>query len=807
MRPLQHQVRTPAIPRRVRPWPMGQSGGGNVSGPWVVNNGALSFAVGSPTPFDLSTTGPAGYVVGGTYGVDPFGTQLPAGMTLSSPNLAVGSAGSGTAAGVVFSYLEPGALPVLTLQNNSITGLLPYIATAYPAEGAVPNGAVLVSDDETSLRSSVLSRWPDNSAQVVVLAGAWNFTATNSTKTVRLKPAVVSEPALTTSAVAAAVSSIAVNFGTGVGTLNSWGSPDRTWWANSQTICARYRLAIPGKGVMEAVIDVHAFAGGQAFVEVVIENSRMNSASPSKPANQSYTGATVSVNGTTIATVSNPVAGTYGGDAVYAAQQHEAFRAWYCSAKIVSGVVTPLTTAQQQAETFGIEVTHDTTSMQAHPLLFKIARSATANLQTLYQNDAYTPWSYGRHRGAGMGAGGDHESIGSLTQWDARYLQSGNRFARRASIANGLAILSYGINYRDTTTNLSPTYSQVGSRTRNGGTWPETTQEPAWEVAHHPAEGLIAFMCRPSPCFFEIAQRITVWNATWNTGNWVFGYFSQTRGRAWAMRSLAHSIFLTPTLAATDTANVAAWRTGAQTAMQNNITDLDGYRTNPVNKLGVVCDMSPTSWADQRGTSVAGFQQSIWQHHFLSAEMGKIANAKLLSGAAQTALVTFADWTCLQPIRYVNESVAGEWRFHRYMTTIGQQNYDGSNGNYEGGSVYSGPDPNMAANWGAQHAAFMVDGPPSASGAWAVNGTDPTASSYTIFGSDGPSRFIADPVANQSYNYVTHFWQAFCIAVERGVAGADTAWTTVTNNHTALPTWLDGFGNDPRQGLYPRNKP
>jgi hypothetical protein len=28
MRPLQHQVRTPAIPRRVRPWPMGPSGGG-----------------------------------------------------------------------------------------------------------------------------------------------------------------------------------------------------------------------------------------------------------------------------------------------------------------------------------------------------------------------------------------------------------------------------------------------------------------------------------------------------------------------------------------------------------------------------------------------------------------------------------------------------------------------------------------------------------------------------------------------------------------------------------------------------------
>lgn len=775
--------------------------------PITLTIGAGAFPGGQS---NVAATLPGNFIPGGLFLIDPAATPLPAGMTFSEAGvLNVGSATISIASGVRSVYYEPTALAALTLHPNA-TGTLPYLATWYPPETVVPAGQTAVSPDDANLRGSVLSTWPDGSAQVITLAGETAVTS-GVTKTIRLRAGAPSGTALTTARINAIVSTIAVNFGGGTQTLTlSGATPDRTWWANESTICARYRLSC-NVGALEAVIDIHAFRAGtndSALVEVVIENGKVNAnlATVTAPTTQSYTNATVSVNGTTIATVSNPVAGTFGGVPYYVAQQHEAFRAWYCSAKVVGGVVTALTTAQQQSETFGIEVTQDAVSMQAHPALFKIARNSTANLQTLYQNDVYEPWSFERQRGAGMGSGGDHSSIGSLPLWAAQYLQSGNRYARRAVLANTLAVLSYGVIYRDTTTNLVPTYSQVGNKTRNADTWPETTQEPAWETAHSPAEGLMAFMCRPSPCFIEIAQNIATHNCTWFTGNWVLGYYNQTRGRAWGIRALAHAIFLTPTLTATDAANVAAWRTGAQTALQNNVTDLDGYRTNPVNRLGVICDMSPTAWADQRGTSFPGFQFSVWQHHFLSAEIGKIANTKLLSGAAQTALVTFADWASLQPIRYVNESVAGEWRFHRYMTTIGQQNYNGSNGGqYEGGEIYSGPDPNMAANWGAQHAAYMVGSPPSASGAWAVNGIGcPT--SYAVLGSDGPN-FLADPVANQSYNYVTHFWQAFCIAVERGVTGADAAWATVTGNHTALPTWLDGFGSDPRQGLYPRNKP
>jgi hypothetical protein len=193
-----------------------------------------------------------------------------------------------------------------------------------------------------------------------------------------------------------------------------------------------------------------------------------------------------------------------------------------------------------------------------------------------------------------------------------------------------------------------------------------------------------------------------------------------------------------------------------------------------------------------------GFQQSLWQHHWIACELHKIASAKLLPGGSQAALVTLADWACSQPIRYVNESVGGEWRYHRYNTTIGRQNYNASNGSLWGSGIYTGPTPSSLPTWSEQHAWFMADGPPPRSGAWMVSGG--YEQSY------GGATFKADTVANAGLNYVTIFWSALCMAVERGIPGAEAAWTTVTTNVTSLAVWRQGFAADPRQGTYPRNK-
>jgi hypothetical protein len=65
----------------------------------------LSIAMASGGTFDLAATLPSGVAAGGTFSVDPSGSPLPAGMTLSpSGILTVGTAVAGQVSGVIFSY-------------------------------------------------------------------------------------------------------------------------------------------------------------------------------------------------------------------------------------------------------------------------------------------------------------------------------------------------------------------------------------------------------------------------------------------------------------------------------------------------------------------------------------------------------------------------------------------------------------------------------------------------------------------------------------------------------------------------------
>lgn len=759
---------------------------------------SLAFASGQNQSVNVAASLPASYTAGGTFGVSASGLPLPSNLTISAAGVVSDSgATAGAVSGVVLSYHEPGALSTLTLNTGAVSGTLPYMATVFPAEGAVTSSETVVSPTDLNLRASVLSRWPDNSARVVVVSGEMLLSA-NSTQTVVLRAgAPAAGSALTAARVGQLITSLAFNFGAvGSATLSNFSSPEVIWWSNERVICARYRQAI-GSGGLEAVIDIHAFSSNRAFVEVVIENGKMSSSAPVSPGNKSYTGATVVLNGSTMATLGNPATTNYRGTPLFQSQQHEVFRAQYCSGWVGGD---PL-----------VEPTHDALSIQMHPLFFKMARTSNVNFLTQnysefagvtqpYASDVYVPWTWGRQRGAGMGNGGDHDSIGALTKWDTQYQQSGDKYARRASIANALAILTYNINYRDSSTGFVNTIGAVGAKNRNGGSWPENTLEPSFEVAHHPATGLMAFLCRPSPVFIELAQKVALWNGTW-VGSGQFNKYFQTRGRAWCSRSLGHAIFLTPTT--TNNANVTAWATDAQASLASNITNqLMPFKNDASNLLGITLSGDPGQYIDNSAETV-GFQEAMWQSHWVGCETHKLAQSKILSGTAQTELSSFADWALLQPVRYVNESAAGEWRFVRHKTTCGRQNWDANNGVAWGSGVYYGPTTDAFNTWSQAHAWFMVDGPPTVSGPWYVT-TDTGLGTYE--NSYVGSGFSIDTAANASYNYVTHFWSAFCMAVERGVTGADTAWATVNANITNMSTWLDGYRADPRQGCYPRNK-
>ena len=184
----------------------------------------------------------------------------------------------------------------------------------------------LASPDDGGLRASVLSRWDDGSAAVVVVAGSTTLSGTaDQVLRLQLGQPIAAEPSLTAARIAALVSSVKVDLGAlGVINLTSFTSPERVWWSNPQTICARYRVAAPQHPTLEAVIDIQAFARNQALVEVVVENAKLNPALPVKPADANYS-AVVTINGTSVAVVRS----NGGPEAT-----HASFRAWYASMTI-----------------------------------------------------------------------------------------------------------------------------------------------------------------------------------------------------------------------------------------------------------------------------------------------------------------------------------------------------------------------------------------------------------------------------------------------------------------------------------------
>jgi hypothetical protein len=654
--------------------------------------------------------------------------------------------------------------------NSTGDGTRGYSATVFALQGQVPAGKNLVSPDDATLDCCVLSRWEDGSASVLVAAGNSNVgKGSSGTIGLQLGTAAAGLPPLTVSQVGLMVKAVQADFGVlGVVTLSDFGKPDRIWWANAQVICARYRLRAPNHATLEAVVDIHAYAGGSAFVEVVIENALVDSTllQPIKPADASYSG-TIAVNGNAIGSASS----TGSADAT-----HTAFRAWYACTWVGGNP--------------GLYVSQTAADLQKHPLLFKCDQPASD--LSGYAADTYTPWATGRHRGQGMGGPGDHPSIGPLTLWDAAFLQSASPAAANAVEANALCALSFNVCYRDTTTGLVPDASQLVYQSQQAY-WPKTTNAgdvALWEVAHHPGVGLMAFAARPSPVHLETAQRIASCNATWSAGGdgsanlymasatgladgtGVFGYYYQPRGRAWCLRSLVHATFLSP-----DGSN---WRTGGKYWINLNRIYWDQWRTKqPASALSLPWAVGPNHLDNLPQNQ---WPWPAWQTHFGIPEWHKAASAQLLSGTQQTALESLANWVAEYPVRWINEQPNGGWRYIPYQQLIPAD----ANGQ-------------VPTTWGAVMAQIVTAPPPTVAGGW--NMTTGNSTEYANFFGEG----LAGGGSSNGYYYCSVYWAALVAAVERGIPGSAQAWATSQANLIGLEIWRKGFAGNPRFGSVPRN--
>jgi hypothetical protein len=665
----------------------------------------------------------------------------------------------------------PAPAPVVTRLNVTSTadGMRPFAASVFPLEGQVPAGKTLASPDDATLACSVLSHWGDGSAAVMVASG--NTAAakgTTATLALQLADGGAAPAALTAARVGQLVSNIKADFGVlGTAQLSDLSVPERVWWVNAQVICARYRLRAPGHATLEAIVDIHAYASNFAFVEMVVENGRVDTVLPQpvRPADADYVG-TLYVNGAAIGS---------GKSADAPELTHSAFRAWYAAGWV--------------GDDPGLFACQAVADLQKHPLLFRMDQAAGD--VSGYASDIYLPWGAGRHRGQAMGGAGDHPSIGPLTQWDAAFLQSGSRAAAAAVEVSALSVLSFNLVYRDEHSGLIPDQAMLVGRQR-GANFPGTYNPDSirdWEVAHHPAVGLIAFAARPSPVHLETAQRIVMWNATWSAGGTgssnlaaykgndfatdstgVYGFYYQPRGRAWCLRSLVHATFLSP--------DGSTWREGGRRWLDMNRAYLAEWMKGKNSRaLGFMLGNGPveTEPLGPNGTH----RWPTWQTHFMIPELHKAASAKLLSGSQQAALEALADWAAAFPVRWINEQPNGGWRYIPY-----QQKFT---------SDETGTPP---ATWGKVLATINATSPPSVAGPWFTS--DWETVEYAAFFGDAMAGGTA------GYYYVSVFWAALVAATERGIPGSSAAWSTVQNNVTNLSYWRQGFADNARFGATPR---
>jgi hypothetical protein len=628
------------------------------------------------------------------------------------------------------------------------SGVYPYMAAVYPLEGLVPNGSVLGSPDDGSMSSTVLSRWPDGSAAVVVVAGTVSASGSGTTS-LRLQSVAASGTALTAARIGQLVSNVTVNCGAlGTASLSSFGSPEKLWWANAQVVCARYRVPVGSDATLEAVIDIHAFAANRAFVEVVLENGKINPGNPTLPASKSYT-ATVSVNGSTVTTVTAPSGQV---------SSHNSYRAWYASTWVGGDP--------------GVVVTQDAAVMQAHPLMMRMFKTGQGNVSQ-YAADAYVPFRVGRWPASGMGGGGAADQIGPFPRWEAHYLQTGAREAANAVVQNALGVLTYPITYRSMSTGLVCTMAELSGKRLSEGTLPGglNRDEPFFEQAHHGAAGLLAFMCRPSPVFIEIAQKIATWCVTAMSTNGVLGMENyQPRGIGWTLRSLAHAAFLTP--------DGEPWKASARSVLYANVQHLTGLKNSRTNQLGLLYDEVDFE------SGQAGRQIPTFMLPYLAYGICTAANAKLLSGSQQNELNALANASVEFFVRFVNDATAGEWR------AIGASRM----------TVSTDANSFVQTNWSAlASAVYTGEAKPPSGGPW-LEGRGVTRYS-DLFAMVGTNTAGA--------NYSSYFWNGLVLAVERDIPGAAAAWSKVTSptvGITNLAEWSSGFVEYPTFGSYPRNK-
>lgn len=150
---------------------------------------------------------------------------------------------------------------------------------------------------------------------------------------------------------------------------------------------------------------------------------------------------------------------------------------------------------------------------------------------------------------------GASPAIGPLPRWAALYAVSGDPDAFQATLAGGDAGGTYSIHYRDRKTGLPVSIAEYPDLSLNGGTMPPRNREFGGNIyshdqAHQPSVAYLPYLISGDYFYLEELQFWANWDMLWSHNVYrqrekgIIGV--QVRGQAWALREIARAAYITP---------------------------------------------------------------------------------------------------------------------------------------------------------------------------------------------------------------------------------------------------------------------
>jgi hypothetical protein len=379
-----------------------------------------------------------------------------------------------------------------------------------------------------------------------------------------------------------------------------------------------------------------------------------------------------------------------------------------------------------------------------------------------------------------MPSTGGRPDIAPLPSWTAHYIITQDRRPKAAMLGTSEQAGSFGIHYRDKTTDLPISLDTYPNLTILGdpqffpacGGDCSTPYTP--DDSHQPSLAYVPYLVTGDHYHLEELQFWANWNLFYQgdhggsqgilTGRWV-----QIRATAWSLRTLGHAAFITP-----DSDPLKPYFLAK---LNNNINYFTNWASNTPTPLGYY----PNPLGGGLDNSFA-----TWMDDFLTWSVGHLVNLGFSNAR------TFFDYKARFPVGRMTDSNYCWIMASTYWTP----SRDGA------GNLYQ--------TWSAYKQAVIQSPGDSFRGA---NQNLTSAQMQTLIGASCNSSTMTSILGVQTGEMIGYVWSydgypanlqpALAIADELGATGADVAWQ-VFDNRALKPSGSYSYNIQPQWAVVPR---